>query len=113
MITSAATSSPTPTRKDFGSNSPILDTRSTIGIDVADMLDVDHGNGRRVQSTDNLIEAVGTEEVDDANDVIVESERRGYSPRLLVSPRKTPRAGLKSYKSTTVSAHSPDQVTIT
>ena len=120
------TSSPTPTRRaEYGSHSPVPDTRSLNSSDSGDTSDLDNGVKRptpkRIRSSDDLLDdrptvtmgesTTGSEEGDD---VMSEEAavRKGDSPRLLVTPRKT-RPGLKSYKGSTVSlALSPDQVTV-
>lgn len=118
-VTPITSSSPTPTRKEYGSHSPVPDTRSvTSGSDDSgDMSDLDHGIRRptpkRIRSSDDLIDGpMGSTGSEEGDDVIDEEGRRGDSPKLLVTPRKT-RPGLKSYKSSSVSlALSPDQVTV-
>ena len=118
-VTPITSSSPTPTRKEYGSHSPVPDTRSVTSVsdDSGDMSDLDHGIRRpapkRFRSSDDLIDGpMGSTGSEEGDDVIEEEGRRGNSPKLLVTPRKT-RPGLKSYKSSSVSlALSPDQVTV-
>lgn len=106
---------PPPLNKKYGTNSPVLDSRSVSVTD--DMSDLDFGRRRRsrpkgTHSAENLLDESVIEETDNSDDVITESsdEGRDDSTRLLVTPRKT-RPGLKSYKSSPVSlALSPDQV---
>ena len=112
VLAAVTESSPTQPRTEFGSRSPMLDSRSYSVVD--DVSDLDSGKRRPLEthSTGDLIDGVEVDGEGDGSDESAEGGGGEESHRLLVSPRKS-RPGLKSYKSSSSSlALSPDQVSL-